>query len=68
MKATEAVSGTLITTGTGTVFTFQGFMQIAGLMVAIAGLLIGFLNWKENKRRNDISERENAKTSNSKKE
>ncbi len=67
----DTVSGGLITTGGGILFTFQGAMQVAGLCVAIAGLVIGYLNWKENKRSNDVKEaqqrdrKNNASTKNS---
>lgn len=53
----------MVTTGGAAIFTFQGVLQVFGLLVAVAGLVIGYLNWKENKRANDLKERKlNAET------
>lgn len=47
-----AVSGGAIT------LTATNVISLVGMCIGVAGLVIGFLQWRENKRRNDILERD----------
>lgn len=49
---TAAVAGGALT------FTATNVISLIGMCIGIAGLVVGWLQWKENKRRNDLLEEE----------
>lgn len=39
-------------------FTSANIISIAGVFIGVIGMVVGFLQWRENKRRNDLLEKE----------
>ncbi len=56
----DKVAAGMTTSGVGTMFAAPDiYFKIIGAVVGVAGILLGYVRWKESKRANDLKAEEN---------